>query len=46
VREISHFARIRNWTTCAYLWRMDRIKRQQLAKGGALLAQTLNTIWP
>jgi hypothetical protein len=30
----------------AYLWRMDQIKRKQLAKGGARLAQILNAIWP
>jgi hypothetical protein len=30
----------------AYLWLMDQIKRRQLAKGGARLAQLLNTILP
>ena len=30
----------------AYLWQMDQIKRRQLAKGGARLAQILNAIWP
>jgi len=30
----------------AYLHRMDEIKRQQLAKAGARLAEILNTIWP
>src|SRR3954469_9072021 len=30
----------------AYLHRMDGIKRQQLAKAGARLAEILNTIWP
>jgi hypothetical protein len=30
----------------AYLWQMDLIKRRQLAKGGARLAEILNTIWP
>jgi hypothetical protein len=30
----------------AYLWLMDQIKRRQLAKGGARLAQILNSIWP
>ena len=30
----------------AYLWMMDQIKRRQLAKGGARLAQILNTLWP
>jgi S1/P1 Nuclease len=30
----------------AYLQRMDQIKRKQLAKGGARLAQILNAIWP
>lgn len=30
----------------AYLQRMDQIKRQQLAKAGARLAQILNAIWP
>ena len=30
----------------AYLRRMDEIKRQQLAKAGARLAEILNTIWP
>jgi hypothetical protein len=30
----------------AYLRQMDEIKRQQLAKGGARLAQILNAIWP
>ena len=30
----------------AYLWLMDQIKRKQLAKGGARLAELLNTIWP
>jgi S1/P1 Nuclease len=29
-----------------YLRQMDEIKRQQLAKGGARLAQLLNAIWP
>jgi S1/P1 nuclease len=29
----------------AYLHRMDEIKRQQLAKAGARLAEILNTIW-
>ena len=29
-----------------YLRSMDAIKRQQLAKGGARLAEILNTIWP
>jgi S1/P1 Nuclease len=29
-----------------YLHRMDEIKRQQLAKGGARLAEILNAIWP
>lgn len=30
----------------AYLWLADQIKRKQLAKGGARLAEILNTIWP
>jgi hypothetical protein len=30
----------------AYLRRQDTIKRQQLAKGGARLAELLNAIWP
>jgi hypothetical protein len=30
----------------AYVFRMDQIKRKQLAKGGARLAEILNTIWP
>jgi hypothetical protein len=30
----------------AYLWQADIIKRRQLAKGGARLAEILNTIWP
>jgi len=30
----------------AYLWLADIIKRRQLAKGGARLAQILNAIWP
>jgi len=30
----------------AYLRLMDEIKRKQLAKGGARLAEILNTIWP
>jgi hypothetical protein len=30
----------------AYLANQDRIKREQLAKGGARLAQLLNAIWP
>jgi hypothetical protein len=30
----------------AYLWLADIIKRKQLAKGGARLAEILNTIWP
>jgi hypothetical protein len=30
----------------AYLWMMDQIKRNQLAKGGARLAELLNAIWP
>jgi hypothetical protein len=30
----------------AYLWLMDLIKRRQLAKGGARLAELLNAIWP
>jgi S1/P1 Nuclease len=30
----------------AYLHHMDEIKRQQLAKAGARLAEILNTIWP
>jgi S1/P1 Nuclease len=30
----------------AYLRRMDEIKRKQLAKGGARLAELLNAIWP
>jgi len=30
----------------AYLWFMDLIKRRQLAKGGARLAELLNAIWP
>jgi hypothetical protein len=30
----------------AYLWLSDIIKRRQLAKGGARLAQILNAIWP
>jgi hypothetical protein len=30
----------------AYLRSMDAIKRQQLAKGGARLAEILNAIWP
>jgi hypothetical protein len=30
----------------AYLWLADLIKRKQLAKGGARLAEVLNTIWP
>jgi hypothetical protein len=30
----------------AYLSAMDAIKRKQLAKGGARLAEILNTIWP
>ena len=29
----------------AYLWLTDLIKRKQLAKGGARLAEVLNTIW-
>jgi hypothetical protein len=29
-----------------YLWSMDIIKRRQLAKGGARLAEILNAIWP
>jgi S1/P1 Nuclease len=29
----------------AYVWMMDQIKRRQLAKGGARLAQLLNAIW-
>jgi hypothetical protein len=29
-----------------YLRRQDAIKRQQLAKGGARLAELLNAIWP
>jgi S1/P1 Nuclease len=29
----------------AYLWLADLIKRKQLAKGGARLAEILNTIW-
>lgn len=29
-----------------YLRSMDAIKRQQLAKGGARLAEILNAIWP
>jgi hypothetical protein len=30
----------------AYLHAMDAIKRKQLAKGGARLAQLLKAIWP
>ena len=30
----------------AYLRSMDAIKRKQLAKGGARLAELLNAIWP
>jgi len=30
----------------AYLWQMDQTKRRQLARGGARLAEILNTIWP
>ena len=30
----------------AYLRAMDAIKRRQLAKGGARLAEILNAIWP
>jgi hypothetical protein len=30
----------------AYLWLADLVKRKQLAKGGARLAEILNTIWP
>jgi S1/P1 Nuclease len=30
----------------AYLWLADITKRKQLAKGGARLAELLNTIWP
>lgn len=30
----------------AYLWLADLTKRKQLAKGGARLAEILNTIWP
>jgi hypothetical protein len=30
----------------AYLRSMDAIKRKQLAKGGARLAEILNAIWP
>jgi hypothetical protein len=30
----------------AYLWLADLIKRKQLAKGGAHLAEILNAIWP
>jgi hypothetical protein len=30
----------------AYLWLADLIKRKQLAKGGARLAEALNAIWP
>jgi hypothetical protein len=30
----------------AYLWQADITKRRQLAKGGARLAEILNTIWP
>ena len=30
----------------AYLHSMDTIKRAQLAKGGARLAEILNAIWP
>jgi S1/P1 Nuclease len=30
----------------AYLRQMDEIKREQLAKGGARLAELLNAIWP
>jgi hypothetical protein len=30
----------------AYLWLADLIKRRQLAKGGARLAEILNAIWP
>jgi S1/P1 Nuclease len=30
----------------AYLWLADQIKRRQLAKGGARLAEILNAIWP
>jgi hypothetical protein len=30
----------------AYLWLADIAKRRQLAKGGARLAEILNTIWP
>ncbi|SRR6266478_3566945 len=30
----------------AYLWLADITKRRQLAKGGARLAEILNTIWP
>lgn len=41
----------RGWTAAfddhaAYLQRQDAIKRAQLAKGGARLAEILNTIWP
>ncbi len=30
----------------AYLWQMDQIKRRQLARGGARLAEILKAIWP
>jgi hypothetical protein len=30
----------------AYLRSMDAIKRRQLSKGGARLAELLNAIWP
>jgi S1/P1 Nuclease len=30
----------------AYLWLADLIKRKQLAKGGARLAEVLNAVWP
>jgi hypothetical protein len=30
----------------AYLRTQDEIKRKQLAKGGARLAELLNAIWP
>jgi hypothetical protein len=30
----------------AYLRSMDAIKRRQLSKGGARLAEFLNAIWP
>lgn len=41
----------RKWTICfsdraAYLQSADAIKRQQLAKAGARLAEILNHIWP